>query len=67
MHETLIKRTIWVAECMCQSLRSDRNDVDNFRKIYDKNPPRDVQCPHCRNWIAPVEESYIGKDKFNDK
>lgn len=63
MHETLIKRTIWVAECNC----NEGKEQDKFRKIFDINPPRDVMCTFCHKWIEPKEESYIGKDKFDKK
>lgn len=60
MHETLIKRTIYVIECSC-------NPEDKFRKIFENDPPRDMQCPHCGSWVEPVEESYIGKERLDKK
>lgn len=57
MHETLIKRTIWVVQCDC-------DPVDKFRKIWDNDPPKSFMCPKCSKWHDPIEESYIGKDKF---
>lgn len=65
MHETLIKRTIWVAECKC----NEGKEEDNFRKVYT-NPedvPRETKCMICGAWIIPKEESYIGEDKFDSK
>lgn len=59
-YETVVKRTIWVAECDCQP-------EDRFRKIYTENPPRECQCPNCKKWVEPKEESYAGKDRFDKK
>lgn len=60
MQESLVKRTIWVAECDC-------NPDDKFRKIYEVDPPRETLCPLCKEWVTPKEETYVGKDRFDKK
>lgn len=54
MFEKLIKRTIYISKCKkC----GDTN-------IKDENPPRERRCK-CGEWVKYEEESYTGKDKFN--
>lgn len=50
MHEKLIKRTIYVAECECGE-----------RDVRESNPPRERRCP-CGKWVKYVEQSYTGPD-----
>lgn len=50
-YETLIKRTIYVAQCDC-----GESDVRT------ENPPRERLCTGCGRWVAYVEESYIGPE-----
>jgi len=49
-HETMIKRTIYVAQCKCGE-----------RDIVEGNAPRERLCK-CGEWVPYVEESYIGPE-----
>jgi len=56
MHETLIKRTLYVSKCPnCQD-----------SKECDKNPPRERLCV-CGTWVPYVEQSFTGPDTFGKK
>jgi len=50
MIEKTVKRTIWVVTCPCGS-----------RKEWTENPPREIQCK-CKNWVKPIEVSWIGPE-----
>lgn len=51
MIEHLVKRTIWVAQCVC-----------GHRVEWTDNPPREILCPDCSQWVKPVEVSFTGPD-----
>ena len=50
--ERLIKRTIWEAKCKC----------GEWQDAFVENPPRERQCPACKEWVPYVENSVIGPD-----
>ena len=47
-HETLVKRTIWVAQCKCGE-----------KDIKTENPPKERLCK-CGKWVKYKEQSYTG-------
>lgn len=49
--ERQIKRTIYEAKCQC-----------GWADILERNPPREVLCPECREWCKYEEVSYTGPD-----
>jgi len=51
-YERLIKRTVWVAKC----------EPCEWEVVYADNPPRERQCPKCREWKSFRENSAIGPD-----
>lgn len=53
--EYLVKRTIWVAACIC----GDRKEVT-------ENPPRARLCK-CGEWVDYKEVSYTGPDLTRNK
>ncbi len=60
METKLIKRTIFVAQCDCSK-------EDPFRDVRTEDPPREVMCTKCKNWVEFKEESWIGSDKLDGK
>jgi len=53
MYERLIKRTIYVAQCV--------NEECKERDVVEANPPRERLCK-CGTWVRYVEESYTGPE-----
>lgn len=51
MHEKLVRRTIYIAQCSC-GCRTER----------ESNPPRETRCPSCKKWVEFKEETWVGKD-----
>lgn len=45
-----VKRIVWVAECKC-------DHKEPYRRVEAENPPREVRCPKCGNWLPFNEES----------
>lgn len=52
--EKLTKRTVYIAQ----------HPQCEFRDVRNDNPPREIQCPVCKEWLEFEEESWIGTDKF---
>lgn len=50
MHEILVKRTIWVAQCPKCGDRAEKTE----------DAPRERRCMPCGEWVPYVEESYVG-------
>lgn len=59
--ETITTRTMYIVQCDCR-----KEEDTPFRREWLENPPREIQCPHCHAWHSPVEQSYTGKDIFNN-
>ena len=53
MDELFRKRTIWSVKCAC-----------GWQREWVNNTPKSTQCPRCKTWHDPKEESYTGKDEF---
>lgn len=51
MHETLIKRTIYVAQCTCGE-----------REVRTEDPPREILCKMCGTWVKFQEQSFVGPE-----
>jgi len=51
MFQRLIKRTIYIAECVC-----------GWREEVTNNPPRERKCKDCGEWVPFKEQSAIGPD-----
>jgi hypothetical protein len=51
-YERLIKRTIYVAKCKC----------GEWEDVLANNPPRERQCPKCREFVPYTEQSAVGPD-----
>lgn len=50
----LVRRTVYVAE----------HPQCEFKDVRDANPPREIQCPVCKNWIEFEEHIWEGTDEF---
>jgi hypothetical protein len=57
-YEKIIKRILWTVKCTCK---------EEYSRQWENNPPREVQCPHCKTWLTPEKQTYEGKDKFDEK
>lgn len=52
MHETIIKRTIYVATCPTCEERVEKTD----------DPPKERFCDTCKAWVPFEAISYTGQD-----
>ena len=51
--ETLTTRIIYVADCKCG---------EKFVRLVD--PPREIQCDNCKEWLTFKKVEWTGKDRF---
>ncbi len=54
--ESYTKRIAYEAACGC-----------GWKNLIVDNPPREVMCPKCKNWIEYTEVSWIGPDTYEKK
>ena len=50
----IVKRTVYIAE----------HPQCEFRDVREKDPPREVLCPVCKEWIEFIPHTWAGSDKF---
>lgn len=56
--ERYVKRTIWVFSCTTEGCV----EFGQTHATYTENPPREIMCNTCRNWMPPKEESWTGPE-----
>ena len=53
----LVKRTIYIAQ----------HEKCEFRDVREKDPPREILCPVCKEWIEFEEHTWTGSPTFVEK